>query len=98
MGMYDTYGPDGFQLKVGPCLMVDYQIGDSVPIEDGVYIALEGVVVVIDGKLAATFNKATTKWGEELNISEIINDEKYHPVMRALNGLREKEAQTEQDV
>lgn len=63
MGIYDIYGKEGAQLKVGPCVQHCYNVGDNVPLPDGVYLAWEGVVVVVEGKLAATFDHLWDKWG-----------------------------------
>lgn len=49
---YDTYG-DQIQLKSGPCEYNHYEIGDDVPISDGVHFDRSGFVVVQNGKLIA---------------------------------------------
>lgn len=71
MGMYNTYG--NVQLKVGDELTLsEFGVGDEVDIPDGVYVGYEGVVVIIDGKLAKVFPTLLNKYGGEYNIEEII--------------------------
>ena len=58
MGMFDTYGD--IQLKVGPCKLLQYKIGDDVLIPDGVYHecndVYEQAVVILGGKLIANLD------------------------------------------
>lgn len=72
MGIYDTYGEHEIQLKVGDVYMSIYKAGDKVPIADGVYLAPDGVVVVIEGKLALTDKKLTSKWGVMLSPETLL--------------------------
>ena len=51
MSSYDTYGKDNIQLKTGPCKLNHYNEGDKVDIPDNIYIAIEGFVVIYEGKL-----------------------------------------------
>jgi hypothetical protein len=65
MGLYDTFGK--VQLKAGDCVLDHYAVGDKVQgIKDGVYIGLEGVVVILKGKLIAEFPYAKDKWGDPI--------------------------------
>lgn len=64
MGIYDTYGET--QLKVGDPQLRDFKLGDTVDIPDGVYMAPEGVVVIIDSKFVAEFAAVVDKWGDEI--------------------------------
>lgn len=75
MGMYDTYGD--VQLKVGDVEMRHFQIGDDVPIEDGVYVAREGVVVIADGRFFAYFPTLKSKWGDEINPEDVLRPHDY---------------------
>lgn len=86
MGVYDTY--NGIQLKVGPMDFEDYAMGDTVPIPDSVYLGNEGAVVVLNGVLAATFDRVITKWGDELKPIEII--EELSPIIQVLKIIKEK--------
>ena len=66
MGMFDYYGDA--QLKVGDDLACrDFQVGDEVPIPDGVYLDWEYVVVVHDGRLVRVDSHLFTKWGDRLS-------------------------------
>ena len=62
MGTYDEYG--SVQLKVGPCEMLDYDVGDKADIPDGVYVGHDGVVVIKDGIFIAEFSHLVTTWGD----------------------------------
>jgi len=66
MGVYDDYGDGNLwvQLKVGPCELHEYRVGDAVDIADGVYLDHAGVVVVLEGRLAAVFSHLCSKWGD----------------------------------
>lgn len=82
MGVYDTYG--NIQLKVGPCGLNEYRIGNKVPIDDGIYIAYGGAIVVKDGKLVAEFQKVYDKWGHPLDMSSVLDCN--NAVVQALKG------------
>ena len=71
MGMFDTF--DGADLKVGPRDMAIYKPGDAVPIEDGVYLAWEGIVVIHEGRLIRSFPSLLTKWGEEISAERALH-------------------------
>uniref|UniRef100_A0A6H1ZAG5 Uncharacterized protein n=1 Tax=viral metagenome TaxID=1070528 RepID=A0A6H1ZAG5_9ZZZZ len=71
MGIYDTY--EGIQLKVGSFGMDNYNLGDEVPIKDGIYVGHEGIVVVIGRKFMAKFNNLTSKWGDEISPAKILH-------------------------
>jgi hypothetical protein len=68
MGIFDTYAD--VQLKAGEPWQNQYNIGDAVAIPDGVYIGT-GIVVIIDGKLAATFETACNNWGHPIDFAEL---------------------------
>lgn len=74
MGVYDMYGPQYIQLKVGPRLMQHYDVGDETFIPDGVYIAYEGIVVIICGRVAQTFDHALDKWGGLVNLEQVLDN------------------------
>lgn len=97
MGLYDTYGPTHIQIKAGMLSGSDYQIGEQVPIvDDGVYISGEGLVVVKDGKLIATFEEGClyTKWGDKLIESVVIREHDH--IQKAIWEARREEAINEQ--
>jgi hypothetical protein len=62
MSLYDEY--DGVQMKIGERAMHQYQPGDAVDIEDGVYVGWEGVVVIHGGRLIRAFPTLRSKHGE----------------------------------
>jgi hypothetical protein len=80
MGSFDSFisGDREVQLKAGNCDLAAYNIGDPVEgIEDGAYVAREGVVVISGGKFVAIADKLFTKWGDELNLQEILQPHDY---------------------
>ena len=66
MGIFDSYfTQDGeeVQLKTGSCGLISYHIGDCVELDDGVYYANEGVVVISGGEVAeVTVDDDVTGW------------------------------------
>lgn len=73
MGCYDTFGTIPVQLKAGECAMIHYELGDVVPIDDGVYLAYEGAVVIIKGKVAMVTKQVQDKWGGKINLAKVTN-------------------------
>ena len=78
MGVYDTYGSS--QLKVGPCEMKVYKIGDKVWIEDGLYIGDSSFIVIARGIFMAEYDSATSKWGDKVHTDTIL--EPFHPMRK----------------
>ncbi len=74
MGIYETYGKT--QLKINNDFK-DFKIGDKASIPNGVYVGLEGIVVIIKGRFVGEFNYLKSKWGDIITPDEIINE--YHP-------------------
>jgi len=86
MGMYDIYGKNGIQLKVGENLCQHFTVGDKVDILDGIYVGYEGAVVIKDGIFIAEFDHITDKYGGALE-----NDKVFHnPLEDVVARLREK--------
>ena len=63
MGIYNTYGKNGLQLKVGDLCLKHFNIGDKVDINDGVYLEYDGVIVIKDGIFIAEYKNLFDKWG-----------------------------------
>ena len=70
MGLYSTYG--NIQLKVNHD-MISYKIGEETDLEDGVYVGREGVVVIIGRKLTATFPTLINKYGNTIDLAEVLD-------------------------
>ena len=70
MGVYDTVG--NCQIKAGPCEMEYYEIGDDVPLEDGVYVSYEGVIVVVNGVFFTEFKGLKDKWGGRIDVADVL--------------------------
>jgi len=87
MGVYDLY--EGVQLKVGPCELKSFKVGDTVPILDGVYVGYEGIVVISGCIFVARFANLETKWGEVLDPRALLNGK--NPVIRAMIKMAEGE-------
>lgn len=83
MGVYDEYA--GLQLKVGPCNLDYYDIGDKVPIEDGIYVAWCGVVVIKEGVFVATFEHLLSKWGGVIETKDILMP--HDPISAAISAF-----------
>ena len=85
MGIYDTYGKQGVQLKVGDPALDHFKDGDEVNIADGVYLGYEGAVVIVNGKLAKVFSYLKDKWGGKIRVRDIINP--INPITQAVQDL-----------
>jgi hypothetical protein len=88
MGMYDTFGKEGIQLKNGLCEMDHYSEGDQVPgLTDGIYIGLEGAVVIRRGRVVCTFpiEFVYNKWGANVSIAE------QNPLIPIIEKIREEQ-------
>lgn len=74
MGIYTTYG--NVQIKIdndkksNP--LKQYIIRDKVPIDDGVYIGREGIIVIKDHIFIAEFNDMKNKYGKSFTYNDII--------------------------
>lgn len=71
MGNYDTLG--SIQLKCGNCEYENYNIGDTVPFADGVYVGYGGCAVVVGGKFVAEFPSLIDKYGGVIDTSPLID-------------------------
>jgi len=86
MGIYDTYGKQGVQLKVGDPSLDHFKEGDEVNIADGVYLGYEGAVVIVNGKLAKVFSYLKDKWGGKIRVRDIINP--INPITQAVQSMK----------
>lgn len=84
MGMYDTF--NGIQLKVGDCVLDNFKIGDKVSIPDGVYLAPDGVVVVLRGVLVFTSPVIHSKWGGPLSPDKLL--EPINPFVQVAKDMK----------
>lgn len=84
MGVYDCYG--NCQLKVGPCELDNYDVGDKVPISDGIYIDYGGAIVIKDGIFVAEFERLTDKYGGPIEIKEIV--EERNPITHIVEAMQ----------
>jgi len=78
MGNYDTVGARDLQIK---CVyhptptMEHFNIGDKIPLADGVYICYEGWFVVQDGIVFAEGEKVFDKYGGEVETEALVDRE-----------------------
>lgn len=86
MGIYDIYG--NAQIKIGDVKMNIYEIGDSVLLDDGIYIDHSVAIVVLNGIFVAQFDKLYTKWGDEMTPEQILCP--YDEVSQVVKDLKEK--------
>lgn len=101
MGIYNTYGEKGIQLKVGDCCLHHYSVGDKCDIDDGIYAGHEGIIVIKDGifiteyspnnlnfdlvKMMLPNSTIYDKWGGI--ISSLEDVEENNPIKQALKDL-----------
>jgi hypothetical protein len=89
MGMYDTVivknlkGEDlEIQFKHGEQALINYKIGDYIPVSDGLHFAPEGCFVVYQGYLVAAFDSADQilyeKWGGLLDYPNLTSPIEAH--------------------
>jgi len=94
MGVYDHYGEEAVQLKVGPCELKQYNVGDKVDIRDGVYIGWEGIVVIHEGKLLHVYPCLITKYGEELYPGDVMRNLLEEALRGLEDGVQNEEQKT----
>ncbi len=84
MGIYDTYGENGIQIKIGDVKMNYFYVGDKVPVNDGIYVAHEGIFVVKRGVLIAEFplDALQDKYGCPIEINTHANNPVAHVVQQ----------------
>lgn len=87
MGVYQTYidGSKAVQLKLEDDYL-DFNVGDKVNIEDGLYAGYEGIVVIKDKKFVGIFETLTDKWGCSINLEEAINNA--NPVTEVIKSMK----------
>lgn len=88
MGVYDCFGKHRVQLKTGEPEMRQIDVGSDVQLKDGVYVGYEGVVVILDGCLLATFPFLRDKWGgivPGVRVKALLNE--LCPMLRGSGGL-----------
>ena len=106
MGTYDDFLSSDektcVQLKNGECCMMLYRVGDPIDdpgFQDGIYIGLEGFVVIKSGEVVVvTQNKEElsgyenlpifSKWGGEISLDDDI--EEISPFYKAVKDLAEQ--------
>jgi len=89
MGLFDTY--ENCQLKVGDVGLKNYKIGDKVEIPDGIYIALEGIIIIKNGVLIGANEPIFDKWGMGVDQDRVIDIiTARNPVDRAIRELKEE--------
>jgi len=74
MGAYDIIGKTNIQIKLDtPCIGLVYNIGDEIPIPDGLYIGYEGYFIVENSIIIYEGKEIFNKWGESLNFRDILD-------------------------
>jgi len=80
MGVYDVVC--GIQVKCTPDLMFkEYDIGDLVELEDGVYLGYEGWFVVRGSIVMENGLNVYDKWGNLLSLEKLMAN---NPIMEAI--------------
>lgn len=71
MGVYDIVC--GVQIKCTPDqILKDYDIGDFIQLEDGIYIGYEGWFSVRNSKVTDNGLNVYNKWGNLLSLEKIL--------------------------
>jgi len=69
--LYNKYA--GVELRLdGHKDSAEYKIGDHVGIDDGIYLGVEGAIVVMQGLLVAKFSGLNHKYGSYLSSRSIL--------------------------
>lgn len=77
MGIYDTVGKEGLQIKcIGhlELTMKHYNVRDSISLNDGLYICYGGWFVVRNQKVLCTGKRIFSKYGDEIDGDNIISE------------------------
>lgn len=74
MGVFNTFGENEIQIKLGDCELKHYNIGDEVDIPDGIYVGWEGIVVIHEGKFLKDYACVFSKWGDPIISKNIISN------------------------
>ena len=92
MGVYDIYAGE-IQLKVNLLYdnMRNFEKGDNVPLNDGIYLGYEGIVVVRHETFADYFptDSLFDKYGDRVDVKEILDA--VSPTVQAVKEAIEKE-------
>jgi len=89
MGLYNTY--NGYQSKAGTSSMEVYSLGDEVDLADGLYLASGAWLVIHEGRLLATYETATDKWGGEITLYDLAGIWDRNPIVRLIKEARGEE-------
>ena len=92
MGAYNLFvGTDcDIQLKVGSSILGKvFNFGDKVyDMPDGVYLGLEGAVVIQNSKVVAVTDKIFSKWGDELKAEHLL--EPINPFVNIVKQVKDE--------
>jgi hypothetical protein len=86
MGLYDTYGKIGLQVKCGGAFLNNYHVGNKTTLPDGIYVGYEGAIAIYKGKFVAEAKCLTDKWGGYIPCRDIIGQR--NPILKALEDLK----------
>lgn len=90
MGMYDTVGEQGIQIKCTEQDGSHYTLHSKIRLNDGLYIGYEGYFIVKNQTIIFTGDEPFfTKWGHEIDKHELLD--LYNPVSIAVKQLIRKE-------
>ncbi len=82
MGIYDEYGSRRVQMKCrqgGYVQMDHFVVGQEVPLTDGIFVGVEGFIVVKDGVFIAEFPLLYDKRGGVIVPRDALHAPKYDP-------------------
>jgi len=93
MGLSDFIGEKCLQIKCTPNPgLKHYDIGEQIPLEDGLYLTLEGWFVIQQKHILCEGMKVWDKWGNQLDCYDLI--ERNNPIFIAIEKM-EKEIKNE---
>ena len=73
MEISDTYGGCRIKTKLVEVYSDQYNVGDTVPLADGIYICYEGAIVVKGGIFIMETEDLFDKWGRSMFPDEILD-------------------------
>ena len=86
MGVFDTVC--GVQVKCTPDLIFkEYDIGDFIQLEDGIYLGYEGWFMVRNSKVTDNGLNVYDKWGNLLSLEKLMAN---NPISEAIKLIEEK--------
>jgi len=89
MSAYDMVGKNLIQIKLNTrCNGSIYKIGDSINLEDGLYIGYEGWFIVEENIITKEGSTIFNKWGDKITTVDILDPK--NPVCKCIDKIDKK--------